>query len=518
MAKDHAQTKPTDSRPSGGPKKGFLARITGPAMRENVLSWVKLIGVFLAINWLLVQPFRIPSNSMLPTLRGGTFFGGDRVAVNKWIYGPRIPFTSKRLFRLAEPQRWDIVVFRAVKKDAEHNVLVKRIVGLPGERIHIEPGELYVNGELLEPPEDLRKDLHYTTQLTPGQADVERGVLECAKLNRIPAVLNPLSPSCQQFMADVSMLHEDVRTLDLDDLSEEETSALIERVHPTTLEVMRELLEMNYAQGHPLKYGIRTEDEHAVVPEDCYLVLGDNSGNSGDGRYFGWLPGDHIVGRVFCTWWPIGRRRDFTGFSYTWWGRVLLYGIPAVLILYDLLSSFVVRSLRVRANFLPDVVSCGDRVIVDRRAFGFRVPFVGARVPSGRTPARGEVVAYCAPKGTPDCAGAVFIGRVAGIPGDVVRVTGSGIQVGDGEAVEFAAQNDSDTSTAGCFSKGETTVPDGRYVVWANVSGELPDSRTLGWIALGDMVGRVSRVWWPLRRWQTIGPNTTGRRDGSKEE
>jgi len=442
-------------------------------MRENLLSWAKLIAVFLAINWLLVQPFRIPSDSMLPTLRGGTFFGGDRVAVNKWIYGPRIPFTSIRLFHLVEPQRWEIVVFRSVQKEADHKVLVKRIVGLPGERVHIEPGKLFVNGELVEPPEELREDLHYTTQLTAEQADVERGVLECAKHNRIPSVPNPQDPNYRQFMADVAMLHGDVRSLDLDDLHEKETAALIERVHPTTLNVMRELIEINLAEEHPLRYGIRTEDEFAVVPEDCYLVLGDNSGNSGDGRHFGWLPNDHIVGRVFCVWWPLGRLRDFTGFSYTWWGRVLLYGIPAALILFDLLSSFVVRSFRVRATFLPGVVSCGDHVIVDRRAFGFRVPFIGTRVPRGPTPTRGQVVAYCAPKGTPHCAGAVFIGRIAGVPGDVVRVTGNRIQVDDGEAVEFATPRDGEKPSATIFSNGETTVPEGRYVIWATASARF---------------------------------------------
>ncbi len=510
MAQHDAETTPAGAHPDGGPKRGFLTRVTGPAMRENVLGWAKLIGLFLAINWLFVQPFRIPSDSMLPTLDGGSFSWGDRVAVNKWIYGPRIPFTSTRLFRLADPQRWDIVVFYAVKENAAHRVLVKRIVGLPGERIHIEPGKLFVNGELLEPPEGLRDDLHYTTQLMPGQDKVEREILKCAIGNWVPPFRNPSSPSCKQFIADVAMLHEDVWDLDLDDLSAEEISALIDRVHPTTLEGMRTMLAMISAEEYPLEYGIRTEDEYAVVPEDCYLVLGDNSGNSGDGRLFGWLPGDHILGRAFCTWWPIGRRRDFTGFSYTWWGRLLLFGIPAVFILYDLLSSFVVRSLRVRADFLPDVVLSGDRVVVDRRAFGFRVPLLGARLGSGRAPARGDVVVYSAPKGTPDCAGAVFIGRVAGVAGDVVRVTGRGIQIGDNEPVEFAE--------SGYFSEGETTVPEGRYVVWGNDSGELPDSRTFGWIALNDIVGRVSRVWWPLRRRRTLGLNTTGRRNGSEEE
>src|SRR5262249_43818122 len=73
-----------------------------------------------------------------------------------------------------------------------------------------------------------------------------------------------------------------------------------------------------------MKYGVRPEPEFSQVPEGHYLVLGDNSGNSRDGRYFGWLPEENIVGRVACIWWPPQRGRDFTGFTKTLWWHTLM--------------------------------------------------------------------------------------------------------------------------------------------------------------------------------------------------
>ncbi|MGI6746319.1 MAG: hypothetical protein ACOX45_09375 [Acutalibacteraceae bacterium] len=51
---------------------------------------------------------------------------------------------------------------------------------------------------------------------------------------------------------------------------------------------------------------------------------------------YGWVPHNHLYGSAFAVWWPWARRQDFTGFSHTWWGMALLYGIPALLLLWEL--------------------------------------------------------------------------------------------------------------------------------------------------------------------------------------
>ncbi|MGI6460164.1 MAG: signal peptidase I [Candidatus Hydrogenedentales bacterium] len=112
--------------------------ITGPWTVENGKAWLKVIVVVLLIRWLWFEPFSIPSGSMEPTLHGDAkFLKGDRVAVNKLAYGPRVPFCNIRLLDMGDPARWDIVVFITPEEGAAHKVLIKRVAGLPGERVTI---------------------------------------------------------------------------------------------------------------------------------------------------------------------------------------------------------------------------------------------------------------------------------------------------------------------------------------------------------------------------------------------
>jgi signal peptidase I len=104
----------------------------------------------------LVEPFRIPSGSMLPTL-----WIGDHLFVNKFVYGARIPFTSWHLPALREPQRGEVVVFSVAmdgdeahpadqRPDLPREDFVKRVIGLPGDRIDVVDGVVFVNGEPIE--------------------------------------------------------------------------------------------------------------------------------------------------------------------------------------------------------------------------------------------------------------------------------------------------------------------------------------------------------------------------------
>jgi signal peptidase I len=301
---------------------------------------------------------------MEPTLIGDPrFFRGDRVIVNKWIFGPRIPFTKTRLWEGESPKRWDIVVFKSVEPKAKHfvsdhrlepdgapvsksvdpkpkhPVLIKRIIGLPGETVHIRKGAIYINGKREEPPEALRGVLNYTTAFTLTPIQVRSYFLRMAKENRPLDVLNAEHPSTKALYAEMARFHDRVKDRDIDALSDDEVQELVNGADRAVLGTVRQLVELGMQeQEQELVYGIRTEKEYSVVPEGHYFCLGDNSGQSLDGRVYGWVPKENLIGRAAGIWWPISHRHDFTGFTRTWQGRLMMYGPVAALIALEIAS------------------------------------------------------------------------------------------------------------------------------------------------------------------------------------
>jgi len=107
----------------------------------RAIFWAALIA--LAIRSFVVEPFKIPSGSMIPTL-----LVGDYVLVNKFAYGVRLPFTGKLLIPVGEPQRGDVMVFRF--PDDPSQDFIKRVIGMPGDRVEIRDRQLYLNGKLID--------------------------------------------------------------------------------------------------------------------------------------------------------------------------------------------------------------------------------------------------------------------------------------------------------------------------------------------------------------------------------
>ena len=110
---------------------------------DVVKTLLLVVGGYLLIRWVTVEPYVIPSGSMKPTL-----LVQDYVLVNKWVFGLRFPFSTTWWLGPQKPQRGDVVVFRS-KEDHGH-IMVKRVIGLPGERISIDrQGRVSINGDPL---------------------------------------------------------------------------------------------------------------------------------------------------------------------------------------------------------------------------------------------------------------------------------------------------------------------------------------------------------------------------------
>jgi signal peptidase I len=138
------------------PSKSGRAQKARPVSQQSRLRWawenfksiVGALAIFLILRAFLVEAYRIPSGSMIPTL-----LVGDWLFVNKAIYGAHIPFSNSSLPAYREPRRGDVVVFvspyqadEAGRGNDPTPTLVKRLVGISGDTLHMRQGVLYVNG------------------------------------------------------------------------------------------------------------------------------------------------------------------------------------------------------------------------------------------------------------------------------------------------------------------------------------------------------------------------------------
>jgi signal peptidase I len=192
---------------------------------------------------------------MMPTL-----LVGDFILVNKFAYGLRWPVLNSKFVQIGDPQRGDVVVFRFPQEPSID--YIKRVVGVPGDEIHYLNKTLYVNGEPV-PQTPIRKYL---------------GV-----------------------GAGAGMTNTDLR---LEDLTGVEHQILVDPKWPDYKCKPYSAL----AVGRPLK-----------VPEGRYFVMGDNRDNSNDGRCWGFVPEENLVGKAFAIWMSWDSQLD--GFPVDW-GRL----------------------------------------------------------------------------------------------------------------------------------------------------------------------------------------------------
>jgi len=192
-------------------------------------SLLIFFGVMLVFRSAVADWMYVPSGSMNPTL-----VEGDRILVDKAAYGWRVPFTTLRLTQGEDPQRGDIVIFPSPE---DGMVLVKRVIGLPGDTVEMRDERLRIND---------------------------------APLAYAPA--GAIAADAELPSATSALAHEYVE------------EKLATRAHPIMLLPQR---RADRSFG-PVR-----------VPDGQYLVLGDSRDNSKDSRYIGFVPRDSIVGRAF---------------------------------------------------------------------------------------------------------------------------------------------------------------------------------------------------------------------------
>jgi signal peptidase I len=155
-ALDHWLLKPQRLARASAQGKPATVAAAEPVSVEYARSFFPVILLVLVIRSFLFEPFRIPSDSMMPTL-----LDGDFIFVNKFTYGLRLPVMNNKVVEIGAPERGDVVVFR-MPSDPRTNY-IKRLVGLPGDRVEVRDRRVYINGELMPTSTDGVYEGHHHT-------------------------------------------------------------------------------------------------------------------------------------------------------------------------------------------------------------------------------------------------------------------------------------------------------------------------------------------------------------------
>lgn len=150
---------------------------------EYAKSFFPVLLLVLVLRSFLIEPFQIPTGSMIPTLEVGDF-----ILVNKYAYGVRLPVIGTKIMSVADPQRGEVMVFFPPH---EAKYYIKRVIGLPGDTVRYEDKRLYINGEIVS--EEYQRDISIETNI--GSLD---GTLHRETINGVEHATQHINGAARQ--------------------------------------------------------------------------------------------------------------------------------------------------------------------------------------------------------------------------------------------------------------------------------------------------------------------------------
>jgi len=258
-------------------KLAFKQRKTrGPGKESLLVRWAydffPVLAVVLIVRSFLIEPFNIPSSSMVPTL-----YTGDFIAVNKYAYGVRLPLTYNKIIDTGSPEHGDVMVFRYPENPSIY--YIKRLIGLPGDTVSYDQGTLAINDVPVDTKlvnfdanAELTSQLYGAGQVAPGQVITEQAAVQMGQEEEGQA---------QYFQENQGDNQHLVRYLE--GMNSSQYAPFLQQQAP----------EVVSSEG--TQWSI-------TVPEGQYFVMGDNRDRSADGRFWGFVPEENLAGKAVYIW------------------------------------------------------------------------------------------------------------------------------------------------------------------------------------------------------------------------
>lgn len=211
-----------------------------------------VLAIVLIVRSFVIEPFNIPSSSMVPTL-----YTGDFIVVNKHAYGVRLPLLHTKVIDTGSPKHGDVAVFRYPKDPSKY--YIKRVVGLPGDTVTFSEGKLAINGQTL------------ITNTSDYTADAS------LFLNMDEAMEEGAAHYYQENLGEHQHL-----TRYLDNVWSSKYASFI-----------NQSVKAQQSNGHFWQ---------VIVPDGQYFVMGDNRDRSEDSRFWGFVPDANLSGKAVYVW------------------------------------------------------------------------------------------------------------------------------------------------------------------------------------------------------------------------
>jgi signal peptidase I len=260
---------------------------------ESLASVFPVLLVVFVVRSFIFEPFQIPSGSMMPTL-----LIGDFIVVEKYAYGLKDPITQSTLIATGHPKRGDVVVFKYPRNPSLD--YIKRVVGLPGDRVSYDPLTKQVTVQPSCSVDTGCKALPITYSMDVASEQVQTFG---------PSVGVESSSGFYQIPPSESIPQNGIRLMQRRETLDSVTHDIL------AVPGASDQLAAYYQQpGQPLGTW--------VVPAGHYFMMGDNRDNSADSRYWGFVPEQNLVGKASAIWmsftkqegqWPTGIRLSRIG-------------------------------------------------------------------------------------------------------------------------------------------------------------------------------------------------------------